>query len=270
MKLVVKEKTNLSHDTFNYGGYFTNEMNFNQFKIRFREYLEIIDSLVKTNIKELNDEELYEFVRNIYKIYLDEEDYLKMISQKYNNNYHQVKKILTKMTFNKAENEGYGRNLKRWEQHYQTVYTVALEDGFNLDDTIAYSKEDIIKMLLNREIIILNEKKKLLNSKPNFDEEKYSIIPSLEIDCQKNQCNVFNFINENMGLFINLLRSNLTEKKMLEDAKVVLMELQDELERVFWWIKNDTGCYSKIASLCQEWFNNSKEKKEYLTYKKTL
>lgn len=248
MKLNLKTNLSLYDDTFYYVTVLTNEENAKEFKTNLRESMEMIKMLLNTNIETLSDQELYDFVKRIYYISITDMDILKIISKKNNRNYTKIVSLPTTMTYyDEMDNKD-----------KQVVYIVGVKEGVNLSINKTYLKREIIELILNGSIVILRKEGKALKNNLILKEKKCSVISDLGIDC-----NNYSFINDNFEIFLSLLRNELTKEKMHHDAKILLQLLEEEINRVFNWIKIDNGCYCKIATLCKKWYDNSLEKKEY-------
>ena len=266
----------LSDDTFE--GIYNNDSiieNVDQFKEAIKRIVDYIYRIINIDLEKMNDKEFYDLIKYFYYIKLDENDYLEMISRKNNCKYTKIVTIPTTMVFDEMVEEGHRKSFSYWKQHFQ----VYLQVTTNLDiisSNHVYTVEEIKKLLLDKSIVVVSKEARDLNKKLEFEEDYISImkdIPSLDIyidDMYSMHELSSKFIVNNFELFIELLRSKFTKKKILRDMKKCLITMQEEMEEVFKYTDRNYGDYTLIAKLCKKWFDESEEKEKYNAIKKVL
>ncbi len=260
---VGKSRVSLYHDTYAYIHRNSDEENVEVFKTQMRKYIDILKKIIETDFKKLTDKEFYDLLTKFYSISLTEEDYLEMFSENNGKKYSKICEIPTTITFFDNKTEGRGRDLSWWTQLYQICYVAAIVDDVNFDDSKTYSKEEIKKMVSDKTIVILNEKTIPIEENPNFKEEEYELIPSLDIKIEIYSDNISSFVNDNFSLFGKLLRKKFKKQKVLKDMKELLDAIQEDIDDIFSYTNSEDWGYSQISTICKNWFDESDDKKEY-------
>lgn len=260
----------LVEDVLANNSYASKEVNTDIFKTKIKAYINALKEVVESDFDKLTDKELYELLSKIYVITLDERDYLKMLST-YNNNYYTfILRMPTTMTFTSRATEGYGKSFDWWDQLYQIYYLVATSDTFEFDYNKIYSKEEIKKLLSDKSIIILKQEEEAIDGNQNFVKESYEPIPTLDIDIKSYGDNISQFVLNNYSLFGQLLRKKFTKKNVLKDVKIIMGDLNDEIQEIFSNAQSKEQVYSSIAIMCKEWFESSEEREKYQVIKKRI
>ena len=223
----------------------------------------------------MSDKDFYELIKYFYYIKLDESDYLEMISRKFGCRYTKIVTIPTTMVFDEMVEEGHRKSFSYWKQRFQVYLQVATNPDVIINNHV-YTVEEIKKLLLDKSIVIVLKESRDLDKKLELEEDYKSVrkdIPSLDVyinDMYSMNELSSRFILNNFELFVELLRSKFTKKKILSDMKKCLIILQAEMEEVFKYTEEDYGDYTLIARLCKKWFDESEEKEKYNAIKKVL
>lgn len=257
-------------DTYAYVSRASDEENAEVFKTKVQEYINILKKVTESDFDKLTDKELYELLSKVYSITLDEKDYLKMLSKYNDKNYTFIHRIPTTMTFTSRATEGHGRSFDWGDQLYQVYYLAATSDTFKFDYNKTYSKEEIKKLLSDKSIAILKQAEEAINDSQNFVKETFEPLPTLDIDIKNYGDNISQFVLNNYSLFGELLRKKFTKKIVLKDMKKIINELNEKIQEIFSDIQLKDPLYSGIATICKEWFESSKEKKEFQGIQKIL
>ena len=245
------------------------EENINFFKWALRRYIQIAQNLIE-NHDNLTGKELFEELKDIYDIRLDKDDYLFMLSKYNKKRYTYITKIPTKMFFLDREIEGYGKGFDWWMQPYQVYYNVAVSDEFKVDYNKTYSKDEIKKMIANKDVVVIDMETSPIKS--SGDKEEYENLPMLGIDF--NDCYgdcTCKFTRENDDLFKELLMKTFPRKRILAGVRDLICEINYKLDIIFSYIDPTKSSFlSDMAIICKEWFDSSEEKKDYVNLIKTL
>ena len=263
-------RISLIEDTYAYIGNMHIEENVETFKTKLHEYISMLKEVVESDFGKFTDNELYELLSKIYVITLDEEDYLKMLSNYNNKQYTFIYRIPTTMTLARKTTEGHGRSFDWWNQLYQVYYLAATSETFEFDYNKTYSKAEIKKMLSDKSIVILKQYEETIDGDQDFVEENYESIPTLDIDIESYSDNISQFVLNNYSLFGELLRKKFTKQTVLKDVKKIINELNQEIQEIFSNAQSKEHLYRDVAIMCKEWFNISEERKEYKEIQKTL
>ena len=78
------------------------------------------------------------------------------------------------------------------------------------------------------------------------------------------------FVLNNFPLFGELLRKKFPKKKVLNDIREFMIILNEDIEDVFSNVKSNEYLYSGVASICQDWFDNSQEKEDFQSIQEKL
>ncbi len=264
------KKTSLLEDTYAYIGRASNEENAEKFRKQIKNYIEDLKEIVDADFNKLNDKELYDLLSKFYSISLDEDDYLEMFSKLNNKQYTFFYRIPTTMTFTGVSSEGHKENFEWWNQLYQVNYLSAISSDMEFDFNKTYFKEEIKQMVIDKNIIILKQGSEPIEDNPEFKQEKFESIPTLNIDIKDYGNNMSKFVLNNFPLFGELLRKKFPKKKVLKDIREFMIILNEDIEDVFSNVKSKDYLYSGVATICQDWFENSQEKEDFQSIQEKL
>lgn len=219
-------------------------------------YTNLIETLLSEDLKKLSNEEYYELINKVYDVKLDENDYLKAMSVKNKIKYNRLINIWTYMTFNDIYREGHGKDFSYWNQLYQVGYLAfAIEDN-NINNESILTKEEINKLIQDKSIVLIKRKSRTIHEKLDYN-ESLERIPIENLNCDITDryvpriegtiCN-----DDNFNYFITILRKRLTKKKILQDMKIYLQELQDDIYMFL--------SFSKYKQDYNKWYDESIEK----------
>ena len=267
---IERKRISLFADTYAYIGRSSDEENAEEFKREVKKYISTIKEIVEVDFDRLTDKELYELLTKVYNIYLDDKDYLEMLSKRYNKEYTRFYRIPTTFTFYDTKQEGHGINFSWWPQLYQIYYNVVATNDVNFECNKIYTKDEIKEMVDTKNIVILKQESEEIMNNPEFEKEEYEELPILDIDINDYGNNISRFIINNYQLFGKRLREKFTKKNVLNDMKKLINDFQDDINAIFYYANsNDTINYN-IARICKEWFDTSNDKKEYESLQKKL
>ena len=183
-----------------------------EFKSGVCTHLQILNSLLSTDIDSLNDAEFLEYFNMLYDVNLNENDELDLISMKYAKRFEKLAEISTTMVVN----DGIGQKKRlTWEQLFQVKYIVAVAVGKNIDLTKVYSKDELDLMLENNDIVILDR----ILEKIDFCDFEREMVTDFPVE---NISNVF-------GEFI---RSRVNKEDIDKDINAYYNELIEHIKDV--------------------------------------
>lgn len=267
---VEKYRISLHDNTYACANNLSNTENITKFKKQVRKYISILNKIIEADFDKITDKNLYNLLTKVYSIKLTEEDYLEMFSISNGKKYSKIRQIPTTQTFYERNAIGHG-NCFDWNiQLYQIFYVVAISDEMKFDYNKTYSKAEIKKLASEKTIVILKEKTMPIEENTNFNQEKYEVMPSLDIEIKSSEYNISNYVMKNFSLFGNLLRKEFKKKNVLKDIKELLDAIQNDMERIFSHTDSQDWCYAQIATRCKNWFDSSNEKCEYQNLQKRI
>lgn len=265
-----RKRMSLLEDTYAYIGRSSDEENAEAFKNEVKNYISTIKEIVEADFDGLTDKELSELLTKVYNIYLDDKDYLEILSKRYNKEYTHFYRIPTTLTFYDTKQEGQGINFSWWPQLYQIYYNVVATNDVNFDCNKIYTKDEIKEMVDTKDIVILKQESEEIMDNQEFEKEEYEELSILDIDINDYGNNISQFIINNYQLFGEILRKKFTKKNVLNDMKKLINDLEDDINAIFYYANsNDTLNYN-ISRICKEWFDTSNDKKEYEFLQKKL
>lgn len=265
-----RKRMSLLEDTYAYIGRLSDDENAEEFKRKVKNYISTIKEIVEADFDKLTDKELFELLTNVYNIYLDDKDYLEILSKSYNKEYTHFYRIPTTLAFYDTKQEGHGNNFSWWPQLYQIYYNVVATNDVDFDCNKIYTKDEIKEMVDTKNIVILKQESEEIMDNQEFEKEEYEELPILDIDINDYGNNISQFIINNYQLFGELLRKKFIKKNVLNDMKKLINDLKDDINAIFYYANsNDTINYN-IARICKEWFDTSSDKEEYESLQKKL
>ena len=207
-KIYLKEETERDIES--------NIYDINKFIDYIKEHLKKANFLIENKILDLDEQELYDALKEVFDIKYDEEDYLEILSKKYEKHYTKIITLGTDMIDDEGYNISYlGAAIKDFKE-YSPNYKLNLGELNNI--TKSY------------DFIILKKNKHKLNYelKP---QERYTDLP---------QMNFNQNLDENNELFdkvLDLVRKTIKDKKVL---KQVLSDLQKYINELMYQAKTIT------------------------------
>ena len=117
----------------------------------------------------------------------------------------------------------------------------------------------------HKDIIILKEEINPIGNQKRFTRQKYEILPSLDFNmdkCYSSSYTIPEFFLDNSNLIGELLRKEVTKRTILKDMRNTVFDLTHEISNILLSTKSKDSLYFEAASMCIEWFESSKEKKE--------
>ena len=256
---IENEKIWLSDDIFDEVFLISDDEILNTFKERIKNHLNIINNLLNSDLEKMSNEEYYNLIKNIYNISLEDEDYLKIISKKMNKKCTRFSTINTTMTFTDVATEGRGRSFDYWDQLYQIKYEVAEFKDCKLKFNETLPKDKLRKMIDKKKIILIEMNTIPIDDEPNFIKEDIEEFP---IQKKFRGYEIENSEKEEFDIIVNLLKKEITKKKLLKDIKSYINELKDEIKYAISLVSVSHNPYYNISKLCNEWYNSSEEKEE--------
>ena len=119
---------------------------FNQFKKLIEEYVNVI-TFYNKGLENLSNLEMYDLLYKLYDILFDDNDCLKVLSQKYNKKYNRFVEFGTYMTFPATKHWKEGKSTEYENVLYQIRYIAAVSSDVELDGDDILSIRDIKKMI---------------------------------------------------------------------------------------------------------------------------
>ena len=214
--------------------------------------LEAIERLLDVDFKDLSDRDFYSLISNFYSVYLTKRDILGLASKVNGVLYDKFEKLNSRMTFKDMVTEGHGRDFSWWEETYQLEFLVMTSEDIKLDSDYNYSKEEILEMIRNKQIVSLGCYAKAVGFEPvlPYETEKVEKLDILKFDlehenkddfiCRYRDLFKFDNLKEGDSSFsqavyknaISLLRKRLNKKKVINDCKDIILFLNDNIELV--------------------------------------
>lgn len=200
-----------------------------------KTHLDKANFLLENKILDLETEELYYALKEVFDIKYDNQDYLEILSDLYRKHYTDIISIRTNMIDEKGNNIEYiGARTKKLPNYNERVYLSELRNITNSYD-----------------FVVLKQQKYILNDKLK-QEEKYENHQFINFDQN---------LDENNELFdyvLDLVRRTIKDKKVL---KQVLSDLKKYVDNLMYQAKG-------IAKLSED--ENPQVRQIGLLYKKAL
>lgn len=231
MKLVLK-KINLKEEIERdiESGYY----DIDKFVESIKTHLDKANKLLENKILDLDEQELYDALKEVFDIKFDHEDYKKMLSNKNNKHYKEFKKIKTNMIDENGNN---------------VIYIGLSTDKDNYNERLSLSKID--EMVNSFDFVIIKEQKYKTNEELKTKEKyKAKEITNIEAPMDEN--------NELFDKALELIRKTVKDKGVL---KQVLSDLNKYINDLMYQAK-------QIAKLSES--DNPQVKQIGLLYKKAL
>ena len=232
---------------------------FNQFKKLIEEYVNIITFYDK-GLENLSNLEMYDLLYKLYNILFDDNDCLKVLSQKYNKKYNRFVEFGTYMTFPATKHWKEGKSTEYENVLYQIRYIAAVSSDVELDGDDILSIRDIKKMIDEKNIILIKEREKQLEKDLNVNEQYEKITLHDSGDLSYEYEDVKNN-NDLLNIIISMLMKKITIKKLERDIEKYIQILNEEIEEVLSNLSK-TPIFKNLYSFCNEWYEMSGKKEQ--------
>lgn len=216
-----------------------------------KEYVSLLKKLTNNTI---DDSEYYELLSKFYNIRFEREDYLAAFSYLNDKKYTSFTKLNTDMVIYEQTKDGFGNGIIYSETKQKVRFVVAKANDVKIDLDKEYTKEEIRKMITNKEIVLVSEEEYNLSVLPE-KYETYELFPLTDIDDK--ECE---FVKENVSIFGRILREQISQEKVLNDIKRFMEELNYQLETVTIYNKGD---HFRTNITLRDWWIDSPTKEEY-------
>ena len=188
--------------------------------------IDAIYTLVNNNISEISDEEFVKLVSNFYYIIITKQDILKILSKMNRVIYDKIQHLNTRVVIEDWVSEGHGREFSWWYSSFLKGYYVACSNDFSIDKNRFYTKEEILEMINNKQIVCLQtcyeeiyDNPLLFEKEDNFvltDKTFYNMdFEDYYNDFDKLICDNTEFSKHVYQYAVKLLRKRLYNKKLL-------------------------------------------------------
>ena len=264
MKAEIK-KPNLLEDTYDYIDMKNINASLNAFQRQVESYMNILNEIIDADFDNLTDHELYELLTKVYDIFLEEEDYLKMLSSYNHKNYIFSHKIETTIiTYNlQADDESSPLEI------YQVYYTVAVASGFRFRASKKYSQEELKKLIDSKKIVILGQELISIVNDQDLTNKESNLLPTLNINIRNRSSNMSEFVNNNFELFGELLRKKFPKRIVLKDMQQIVKNLSEQIQKILAERNSEDYLFKELGIMCHKWFTTNKSK-EYQNIKRRL
>ena len=215
-------------------------------KNMLKDISNLLYDLYIVDFDELSNEEFYHLIVKSYQISLTSSDILETLKHIYQKPYT-LKNVTITMVYKK--------DMNIFQRGYHAA--VALNKIKKLE--IPLNGSTLKKWVNSKDIILLEALEQELDLKNSYEfsfekREDFTTMPLAFIEQSLQSINGNNF-----QFFISLLRKNISKQKVLEDIKMFLIELNNELECFFY---ANSFLSAMETQVLEEWYNSSLEKQK--------
>ena len=263
------DRVTLLEDTI-FNACMSNEAKLKAFKNYLTEYVDTISQLLSIDPNKISGEEFYNILKKKYSIFLDEGDYLNILSKKYKRKFDDIRRIYTKMTFECRVEEGHGRDFSWWNQEFQVYLNSAVARDVRNNYNKNYSKDKIRRLIENKDIVVFNYGSKEINGKPDFKKEEFEMLPNIDVILSPYGNSISKYVEENYDLFGKLLAKKFSKNTIISDMEDYVEDIQCDLDTIFENVESPFEETRNVAVQCKTWFDTSEIGKEYKGLQKKL
>ena len=255
--------------------------------------LDAINTLIDSDFSDICDRDFYYLISRFYSINLTIKELLNIISRVNSCYYDKFELLNSRQTFCISKQEGHGKDLNLWSDKYLVRWIVATTKDFNLNPNYNYSKDEIEKMILNKQIVAIarwDKKVGIDSTKLPYQEEEFEDIKNSKIACDakyiRNYLYAYDFTNtgnfntifdkpgfdfdclkegeNNFSKNIykeacSMIRIRLNKEQVLKICEQIVLFLKDEIDKLFPRIQESYFC---IYSNKEKYLNLAKELKD--------
>ncbi len=224
-----------------------------------------LEELVEVDFKKVDGIELYEKMKKVFHIYIEEGDFLKIFSIKNARSYVRCTDIATAIEFNPEFSE----DTYQFFFRAMVAHDVKLKDG-------PYSLGKLERMVQRKDIVLMHSYATEIPVKtdiknPQITADQYKRLSCFEIcsDYPTSTANNEKFISDNQEIFSILFKNSINQKQMLIGLGRVLNSLQGEIDdalNVNSIDKRDV----QLAESCKEWFDDFSKRDSFSGLQKAL
>ncbi len=226
------------------------------FENLLKKYTILLKEITTTDLDSLSGEAYYNLLSLFYNIEIEPEDYLKAFSNE-GIQYDRFMDLSTRMVIENKKHSGFGNAITWSDPKDEVKLRVAAAANTKIDSTKKYYGLEIERMLDSKKIIIVGVKREKVN-KVDWFVDNYKEYPIVDMD---------KYFNDNLEIFGNILRKKLTDKKIFNDLKKFIEELNYQLTTVT--VYNQV-LPQDINDQIKNWWLNSKLKNELKQTEKNI
>lgn len=226
---------------------------------KIEEYLkraEEVKEIVSKNSK-INNEDLVSLLSNsLSEITLDYEDYLKILTNANGKEYIGFATIKTTMVRKVVLTEGYGDSFDFWEDLVYTKYKIIYSSDICIKNEHYYSIKELKKMIKNKNIIIIEEQEKELDTRMKKTEDYRSFDILNFKDFLDPENSLYSYTIDYIKIKISLLRKKLRKylKKLNSEINDIIKNktnfpLEQEVIEYYKKSLEEQGTIRKLKSL---------------------
>ena len=216
-----------------------NEVIVNNFLLLFGYYINNIEWLLNSDLSKMDNLSFIKVLNNLYEIELSKKDYMKIYSNIYNKNYHDIQKIQTTMKHHVMREIGEGKEYTRYYEDVLISYNVLVDENINLDANHRYTFNELKKMVDNKDILLLEEIEEDILGKEHYLTEKYYFLGCYDLFESKYASSAY------FPYYVTFLKERFKDKRILNDTKEYLLELQNQVSSI---LNNDSNIAYQIVS----------------------
>lgn len=216
-----------------------NEVIVNNFLLMFSYYINNIEWFLNSDLSKMDNLTFIKVLYGLYEIELSEKDYMKIYSDIYNKNYYDIQKIQTTMKHHVMREIGEGKEYTRYYEDVLISYKVLVDEKINLDEKHRYTFNELKKMVDNKDILLLEEIEEDILEKEHYLTEKYYFLGCYDLFESKYEGSAY------FPYYVNFLKERFKDKRILNDTKEYLLELQKQVSSI---LNNNSNINYQIVS----------------------
>lgn len=214
--------------------------------------------LLNGNIREINNDDYYQIVKNLYNVVIFRKDIFNLLSEATNQKYSEIRELKTRVTYDIPVTEGHGRDFSWWIGTYQKVLYLFVPEGIEIDDDHDYSSDEINELLKKHKIFLFKVDSKEVNPNLPFESERNLDvkIPKLTIQVDRVHeyysygtstsldniiCSDEEVTRKMRKIALQHIRKNLYPKRVLKYMKEI-MEYTEMFKNCFEKVINSSKC----------------------------
>lgn len=221
----------------------SNNYNIDEFVNYIKEHIKKANNLIENKILDLDEEELYDSLTNVFEIKFDDYDYLEILSRKYEKHYTDIITINTNMIDEEEKNISYiGAKDKKLPNYNGRV-----------------SLDEIRRITNSYDFVVLKQQKHKLNFELKT-KEKYENHQFINFDQNLNKNNeLFEYVLE---LLTKEIRKKDILKKVLNDLQSYINELMYQAKEITKLSEDDNPELKQIGKEYKKAFEENFNKKQ--------
>lgn len=194
-------------------------------------YIKEVLNLLEEKYSNIDPNRLFNVIKRLYNITLDDNDYLEYVNYTTNKNYDKVVDVKTSYVFSDIQSEGHGRDFSWWTVKYRLLFKAVTTKDFNAKKV--YSYEELKELVDTDKVVLVNRLTKEVSDTSRVkQDERFLNLKHLAKNNYEVNVNDIDPKNECFIYFMNQFRKNKNKTQLFRDVKSFAFYIKEDVEHL--------------------------------------